>query len=212
MGAPSISFMVEPDGEVTLTGSMDRFTAREYINSGCMFPQQSLPNMNMMTISKSIGEVLYSKGIFGHVTVDLVSFPDPTSPTAHPLFWAIDLNCGLTDYATSCAFFDFLMEGKLDQFTGKYTIDNNPFNANDSVSSAHSGVTGGSSKMSSGSKVNKRHGHSTSGIGREAKDTTEQRCFMYCKYLHHPGLASIQYKSFFHMCRLESISFDLERR
>jgi hypothetical protein len=35
---------------------------------------------------------------------------------------------------------------------------------------------------------------------------------MYCKYLHHPGLANIQYKSFFHMCRLESISFDLERR
>ena len=35
---------------------------------------------------------------------------------------------------------------------------------------------------------------------------------MYCKYLHHPGLASIQYKTFFHMCRLESISFDLERR
>lgn len=80
--------------------------------------------MNMMTISKSIGEVLYSKGIFGHVTVDLVSFPDPTSPQAHPLFWAIDLNCGLTDYSTACYFFDFLMEGKLDQFTGKYTIDN----------------------------------------------------------------------------------------
>lgn len=35
---------------------------------------------------------------------------------------------------------------------------------------------------------------------------------MYCKYLHHPGLATIQYKTFFHMCRLESISFDLERR
>jgi hypothetical protein len=36
--------------------------------------------MNMMTISKSIGEVLYEKGIIGHVTVDLVSFPDPTTP------------------------------------------------------------------------------------------------------------------------------------
>mmetsp|Transcript_7309 Transcript_7309/g.6498 ORF Transcript_7309/g.6498 Transcript_7309/m.6498 type:complete len:131 (+) Transcript_7309:1531-1923(+) len=35
---------------------------------------------------------------------------------------------------------------------------------------------------------------------------------MYCRYLHHPGLASIQYKTFFHMCRLESVSFDLERR
>lgn len=109
MGSPAISFLIEPNGEISLIGSMDRFAAREYLNAGCMFPQQSLPNMNMMTISKSIGEVLYSKGIFGHVTVDLVSFPDPTSPQAHPLFWAIDLNCGLTDYSTACYFFDFLM-------------------------------------------------------------------------------------------------------
>lgn len=109
MGSPSISFLIEPDGEIALTGSMDRFSARDYVNAGCMFPQQSLPNMNMMTISRSIGEVLYSKGIFGHVTVDLVSLPDPTSPQAHPLFWAIDLNCGLSDYATACSFFDFLM-------------------------------------------------------------------------------------------------------
>lgn len=35
--------------------------------------------MNMMTISRSIGEVLYEKGIIGHVTVDLISFPDPTA-------------------------------------------------------------------------------------------------------------------------------------
>lgn len=109
MGSPSISFLIEPDGEVQLVGSMDRFAARDYLNAGCMYPQQSLPNMNMMTISKSIGDVLYSKGIFGHVTVDLVSFPDPTSAQAHPLFWAIDLNCGLTDYGTACQFFDFLM-------------------------------------------------------------------------------------------------------
>lgn len=65
--------------------------------------------MNMMTISKSIGEILYEKGVLGHITVDLVSFPDPTSPQSHPLFWAVDLNCGMTDYAAACYFFDFLM-------------------------------------------------------------------------------------------------------
>lgn len=65
--------------------------------------------MNMMTISKSIGEILYEKGVLGHVTVDLVSFPDPTSPNSHPLFWAVDLNCGMTDYSAACYFFDFLM-------------------------------------------------------------------------------------------------------
>lgn len=79
--------------------------------------------MNLVTLSKSIGDVLYEKGIIGHVTVDLVSFPDPTSPTSHPLFWATDINCHLTDYAAVCFFFDFLMEGNLDQFTGTYKIE-----------------------------------------------------------------------------------------
>ena len=109
MASPSIAFMIEPDGRIEVIGSMDRFNARAYVNAGCFFPQQSLPNMNMMTICKSIGDILYEKGVIGHVTVDLVSFPDPTSPTAHPLFWAIDLNCQMTDYASSCYFFDFLM-------------------------------------------------------------------------------------------------------
>ena len=35
--------------------------------------------MNLMTISKAIGSVLYEKGVIGHVTIDLVSFPDPAA-------------------------------------------------------------------------------------------------------------------------------------
>lgn len=79
--------------------------------------------------------MLYDKGIIGHVTVDLVSFPDPTSPNSHPLFWAIDINCHLTDYAAVCFFFDFLMEGTLDQFTGQYSIEK----IDDTTSSSRSG-------------------------------------------------------------------------
>jgi len=40
----------------------------------------------------------------------------------------------------------------------------------------------------------------------------EPRTFQFCNYLNHTGLATIQYKTFFHMCRLESISFDMESR
>mmetsp|Transcript_32961 Transcript_32961/g.24269 ORF Transcript_32961/g.24269 Transcript_32961/m.24269 type:complete len:82 (+) Transcript_32961:1524-1769(+) len=80
MGSPSICFLIEPNGEVQLVGSVDKFSAREFVNAGAFFPQQSLPNMNMMTISKSIAEVLFEKGVIGHVTVDLVSFPDLTTP------------------------------------------------------------------------------------------------------------------------------------
>ena len=116
MAAPSVSFIVEPDGNTRIIGSMDKFTARAYVSGGCFFPQKSLPNMNLMTICKSIGDVLYEKGVIGHCTVDLLAFPDPTSTgpggtirEAHPLFWAVDLNCLMTDYASACYFFDFLM-------------------------------------------------------------------------------------------------------
>ena len=76
-----------------------------------------------MTISMTIGDVLYEKGVIGHVTIDLISFPDPMNPKAHPLFWAVDINCSLSEYATICLFFDLLMEGKIDPQTGEYSIE-----------------------------------------------------------------------------------------
>ncbi len=87
--------------------------------------------MNLMTISKAIGGALYGKGVIGHVTIDLVSFPDPAAlqqtqdskVQPHPLFWATDINLGLSDYATVCLFFDILMEGRLDPQTGDYSIE-----------------------------------------------------------------------------------------
>ena len=183
----------------------------------------------MMTICRSIGEILYEKGVFGHVTVDLVSFPDPTSPSAHPLFWAIDLNCSMTDYASSCYFFDFLMEGKLDQLTGKYTVNNaNQMKSmlgdsthdassrggedNDDQGSSISSNTKRSELSSDQDSAYKRKGQRHNYSVDYQRDRSEQRTFMYCKYLHHPGISKIQYKAFFHMCRLQSISFDLESR
>lgn len=39
----------------------------------------------------------------------------------------------------------------------------------------------------------------------------ENWCFMFTKYIHHPGLAAIQFSAFFHMCRLDSISYEMEK-
>lgn len=47
---------------------------------------------------------------------------------------------------------------------------------------------------------------------KQVAATTEPRGFMFCNFLHHPGFSRIQYKTLFHMCRLESISFDMENR
>merc|ERR1711981_191413 len=92
VSSPSIAFMIEPDGEIEIIGSYDKFHAVEYVNAGCFFPQTSLPAMNLTTLCESVASVLYEKGLIGHVTIDLVSFPNPSDPNAHPLFWAVDIN------------------------------------------------------------------------------------------------------------------------
>ena len=105
--------MIEPDGIVQLVGSFDKFYGAEFINCGTFFPQTSLPQIDLTKICSSVGEALYEKGVIGHVTIDLVSFPNIEDPKQHPFFWAVDINCELTDYAAICYFFDILMEGQL---------------------------------------------------------------------------------------------------
>lgn len=119
---PSVSFLIEPDGNVRLVGSFDKFAGADFVNAGCYSPQTSLPQIDLTKICQSVGGALYDKNVIGHCTIDLVSFPNTEDPTSHPFFWAIDINCELTDIAAITLFFDILMEGHLNQQTGEYAI------------------------------------------------------------------------------------------
>lgn len=127
--------------------------------------------MNLVTLSRSIGDVLYEKGLIGHVTVDLVSFPNPTQADSHPLFWAVDISAQLSDNATACLFFDILMEGKLDPETGEYEIET--MEGEDDMA-----VAKPNDKLNIDNIVN-------------MQNKREPRNFMFCNFLHHPGLSTI---------------------
>jgi hypothetical protein len=77
MTSISISFLIEPDGAITLVGSYDKFFGIKFLSSGYFFPQRSLPNMNLNSLIQTLGNKLYEKNVFGYCSVDLVSFPDP---------------------------------------------------------------------------------------------------------------------------------------
>ena len=171
MQGVKVSFCIYPDGEIKLIGAFDKLESRKYITTGYLFPQSSLPNMNLQMLAESIGSVLIDKEIIGNVSVDLVSFPDETGKSTHPLFWAVDLDCSLADTASMMTFFDFLMEGNLDLVTGFYSLN-----------------------------------------GGLADSVSNLRSFLYMPYIHHPGLGKVLYKTFFYMCRVQGISFDLEER
>jgi IQ domain-containing protein H len=166
-----VTFCIYPDGNIALIGAYDKLEPRKYISGGYFFPQTSLPNMNLQMLAVSIGNVLYEKDVIGYVNVDLVSFPDDSEKSGHPLFWAVDLDCSASDSGAVMHFFDFLMEGILDPVTGFYNL-NTP--TEDKIQSS--------------------------------------RFFLYIPYLHHPGLGKVLYKTFFYMCRVQGISFDLEDR
>jgi len=126
----------------------------------------------MIGLAKSISNVLYEKGIIGHVTVDMVSFPNPADPNAHPLFWAVDLTAHLSDYASICSFFDILMEGNLDQQTGEYEIES----IDDGTGANQAALRNDDDPMDLLNRIEKRK---------------EPRNFMFCNFLHHPGLSTI---------------------
>ena len=90
---PSISFFIEPSGESRIVGTFDRIEATQFVNAGCFYPATSLPSVNVLSLTKSIGKIMYDKGIIGHMAIDLVVFPNPMDERGPPLFWAIDLNC-----------------------------------------------------------------------------------------------------------------------
>ena len=157
--SPSVSFLIEPDGKIQVIGSYDRFNGKEFLNAGCFYPQTSLPDINLESLSNAVGQSLYSKGIMGYITVDLLSFPYKSEESSHPLFWGIGLSCFLNNYTTYIQFFEFLMNGKLNTTSGQYSVQK-------------------------GADIEERH-------------------FMCLNHLHHPGLAALPYKTFFHMCRIE---------
>ena len=122
VNSPSVSFLIEPDGNIIIQGTYDRFNGRELINAGCLFPQTSLIDINHQALCSAVGKPLYDKGIFGYVTVDLISFNYRPQESNNPLFWGIGISCFLSNYTTYMHFFDFLLNGTLNLITGHYEL------------------------------------------------------------------------------------------
>jgi IQ domain-containing protein H len=123
-------------------------------------------------ICTSVGEALYEKGVMGHITIDLVSFPNVEDPKSHPFFWAVDINCELTDNASISYFFDILMEGQLNQQTGEYSISYKKEADEELMEESDSPADEDAFK-------------------RDPNMNYEPRGFMFCNFLNHSGLASI---------------------
>lgn len=91
----------------------------------------------------------------------------------------------MTEVASVMPFFDFLVQGEMENVSGRYFVQS----------------TGRASAMSSKSRLED--------IPRLIR---EERHFLYLPQIKYSGIGKMLYKSFFSMCKMRGISFDLEDR
>jgi hypothetical protein len=119
---PSVSFVIEPSGEIYLIGTFDRIQSRDFQNSAVFFPQTSLEHSDIVEMIHKVAKTLYKEGVWGHVTVDLIAFPDLINEANKPLYWAVDLTLGMTNLAAAYLYFNLIVGGLQDLKSGKYYI------------------------------------------------------------------------------------------
>jgi hypothetical protein len=134
----------------------------------------------------------------GHVTIDLIAFPNTDGEEMHPFFQAIDISLELTNNAAIVYFFDILMEGKLDQQTGEYSIaqikdEEEVEDISLDPTSPKVGDMNAVSQLEVQSEARSRMNVTgdMSVLGGKKAQAYEPRGFMYSPFLHHPGLANI---------------------
>jgi hypothetical protein len=117
-----VTFTIQPDGEIADISAFDRYQVDNNTAEGHLYPQQSLKGLNTELLVSSLGKTLYQrKGVWGFMKVDLIAFPDPLM-NGEELFWALDLNAGLSVYDVSARMFDCLLFGEFDLVRKQYLI------------------------------------------------------------------------------------------
>ena len=116
----SISLIVEPSGEYQIISTYEKLNGPEFRNIGYLMPNRNINNFNLKTICTPIVENLLKEDVFGFITIDLLIFPDPQVKSSNPLFWLIGLDCFLNDFGSILYYFEFLIKGRLDPFSGRY--------------------------------------------------------------------------------------------
>eukprot|EP00742_Colponemidia_sp_Colp-10_P007009 GILJ01007522.1.p1 GENE.GILJ01007522.1~~GILJ01007522.1.p1 ORF type:complete len:1129 (-),score=134.43 GILJ01007522.1:199-3585(-) len=181
LGSPTASILVEPSGDIKLLSTADQLFSRPYVYAGAVIPQQSVSHKLICLKALSVGNILYDKGYIGYASIDFVFTQDPQVP--EPVLYGVDLNLHMADLNASFSMFSFLAGGQYNKETGQYLIERKS-----------SAVIADSSNP---------------------KEPTEgqewvSRSVVVCNYVFHPSLMGFQHNAFFHMCKLEGISFNLE--
>jgi hypothetical protein len=129
----------------------------------------------------------------GYVSVDFVVLRDGSLLR----MWATDINVGPGPSLAAFQLFDFLAAGAFKPRSGVYVV-------------GEGSVTVPTGGLNSSEPSDGRPGSGS--VDLAAVGVAQERCFVSCDLLRHPGIASMDYGGFFNACKAVGLAFDMDTR
>jgi hypothetical protein len=203
-GNSSVQMLIEPSGSIKCVCTFEESFGKPYVYCGSSFPAVSAPHDSLIGASRSICNVLKEQGVIGYVNIDFVTFWDHINQGNR--LWAVDLKLNIT--TATCNFFLFHM-----LMNGRYSDDDGNYYVNKPKRSFRKIAMESSSTMDTPGSLGAPSLNSVSDAFVPISGAlAEKRFFVIHEYIHHPNLGTIRHQSFFNICRMKGVSFDVIER
>ncbi|XP_051726460.1 IQ motif-containing protein H isoform X1 [Ctenopharyngodon idella] len=181
----TVDLLVEPGGDVHMLSCGDQLRGPSGLEVvGCTVPQSSICPDVLHSICNHIGQACQKRSIMGHLSLDLVTFLDPSN--LEQQVWAIDLDLGYSNQLAMTQMMLMMTRGTLDCRSSKLEVSPPVRDVKSSV----------------------RH----AGVKTKAQTSLTSRFAVMCPRLLHTNLSLVYYSTFFLMCKAQGIGYDVKAR
>ncbi|XP_042600039.1 IQ motif-containing protein H isoform X2 [Cyprinus carpio] len=181
----TVDLLVEPGGDVCMLSCGDQLRGPSGLEVvGCTVPQTSICPDVLHSICTRVGQACQKRSIMGHISLDLVTFLDPSN--LEQQVWAIDLDLGYSNQLAMTQLMLMMTRGTLDCRTSKLEVPPPVRDVKSSVCNAR--------------------------IKTKAQTSVTNRFAVMCTRLLHTNLSLVYYSTFFLMCKAQGIGYDVKAR
>ncbi|XP_051580204.1 IQ motif-containing protein H-like [Myxocyprinus asiaticus] len=181
----TVDLLVEPGGDVRMLSCGDQLRGASGLEVvGCTMPQTSICPDVLHSICTRVGQACQQRSIMGHLSLDLVTFLEPSN--LEQQVWAIDLDLGYSNQLAMTELMLMMTGGTLDCRTSKLEVPPPVKEVKPSVRQAR--------------------------VKSKAQTSVTSRFAVMGTRLTHTNLSLVYYRTFFLMCKAQGIGYDVRAR